>query len=132
MNLRHGWRLLGFGSVGALLAWDIVRTPEGVRPIIGIFGTDPLGIPTVFVAAAVAFALILPLMGMIWCGIDLAVQLRRLEGRLSHGKLAIVLAAWRNWANPEVRRLSRAMLGWLALFVVTTGVWIAATAAAGV
>ncbi len=130
--MQYYFRLLGFGTVGALLIWDLVRKPEGLRPIIGIFGADPLGIPTVVVASAVALALLVPVMGMIWQGIDLARRLRKLEGRLSHGKLAIVLAARRNWHDPEIRRLSRAMFGWLVLFVMVTAIWIAATAVAGV
>jgi len=130
--MQYFWRFLGFGAVGALMVWDIVRKPEGLAPIAGIFGADPLGIPTVVVAAVVLAGLLLPLIGMMWRLIDLTQAMNRTDRRRATGALSIAMKVWRNRANPEVRRLAVKVLQWLALFVVAIGIWIIATAAAGV
>lgn len=129
-------RLMMVSGLGVLmiapLVYDFFTKPESLKPFVGVFGANPLGIPTPVASSLVFAAIVAPLVGMMWRGIELVLVLKQLEGRAVTGKFAIVAAAWRNWAQPLVRLHARAMLGWLGLFVLMVGAWIIATEMAGV
>lgn len=111
---------------------DFYTDPKMLRPIIGIFGRDPFGIPTIMVATAVMTLLVAPLGLMIWHGIGLFGVIHEREGRIPHGTLAMALSVRRNWMDPRVRQGAKAMMMSLAAFILVTVVWIIATARAGV
>ena len=123
---------------GAFILFFIVqmglelRKPEFLKPFVGVFGANPLGIPTVVAAGATMLAILLPIFAKVWHVIGLTDAIRQRQGKAPLGVYSIGSAAWRNRFDPLVYHYGRAVLIDLAAFIGVTTLWIIATAIAGV
>lgn len=123
-----------FLLVAGTMLNDFVQRPgQSLRPFVGVFGSNPLGLHNV-VAATLAVSIgILPLIVMMWHGITLVAALSAIgQGSKSSGILSLIIRTVRNRTNPNVWRPAKAMLLALAGFIVIVMLWIIATDRAGV
>lgn len=118
--------------VMAPMIHDFFTKPESLRPIIGVFGDHPLGLPNPVAGVLALIVLVAPLLGMMSAGFDLMQALRAADGRVFPGAFGLTVAVYRHWRNPVVRPYAQAVLRWLGAFLVVCVAWITATAIAGV
>lgn len=126
--------VLGFlGLLTALMVMESIQSPSFAKPLVGVFGPRPLGLPPVLATPLLIFAGALAPMGaMLWHLVSALNFANRRDGVVRSGKFAMISGIASNWSDANVRRHGIWALVSLAVFLLLMGAWIMATSRAGV
>ena len=136
---NHGlkWQrifVLGFlGMLTALVVMESIQSPGFAKPLVGVFGSRPLGLSPEVAAPLLIFAgCLAPITAMMWHLVSALNFAHRRDGVVRSGKFAMVFGIANNWSDANVRRHGIWTIACFAVFLLLMGAWIAATSRAGV
>lgn len=129
-------RNLFVGVVFAALVLILVSRgftePAMVRPVVGVFGDRPFGLPNEVAATLCLLVGLTPLAPLLRHLAALSSRLSALDGKFRRGWLSLVLGAYKHRSDALARRSAAGMILWLGAFMAIAGAWIWAAARAGV